>query len=158
MIALILAAAASRVAMALAPNVEPVMAFVLLSSLIGINPALVGFGAMVLSDLVLGFGPWTLYTSSTYALVGFIASIIKPKTRKQVALVSGWLTILYDFITNIAFALTMGLPIIQTLEAGILFSLVHVFSNMTICAILLPEPVNFLKLSLSAVKSPVKIE
>ena len=156
MIPLILAAAASRVAMSTAPNVEPVMAFVILASTIGINPALVGLCTMLLSDLFLTPGPWTIYTSLTYALVGLLVGVVKPKTRKQITLLSGWLTILYDFITNIAFALEMGLPILATLEAGIFFSLVHVLSNMVICAILLPTPIDFL--SLSAVKTSLKTD
>jgi hypothetical protein len=144
--------------MSIVPNVEPVMAFVLLATTIGVNPVIVGFGAMILSDLFLVPGPWTVYTSLSYAFVGLIASVIRPKTRKQIALLSGWLTIFYDFATNIAFALTMGLPVLATLEAGIFFSLLHVLSNMVICAILLPEPVDFLKISFSTAKNALKIE
>jgi uncharacterized membrane protein len=156
MIELVLAAAASRVGMALAPNVEPVMAFVIMASLVGANPALVGFGAMALSDLVLGAGPWTLYTSTAYGLVGLVASFFKPKTRKQVALLSGSLTVLYDLITNIAFGFSMGLPLAETLVAGIPFSILHIFSNMVLCAMLLPQPVDAVGIVLSLVKKTAK--
>ena len=39
------------------------------------------------------------------------------------------LTVIYDLITNIASALSLGLPIIAVLIAGILFALLHEVSN-----------------------------
>lgn len=156
MIELVLAAAFSRVAMALAPNIEPVMAFVIMASILGASPALVGFGAMALSDLVLGPGPWTLYTSTAYGLVGLIASFFKPKSRKQVVLLSGALTVIYDLLTNTAFGMSMGLPLVETLVAGVPFSILHILGNTVLCGLLLPQPIDLLKLTHSVVEEVSK--
>lgn len=40
------------------------------------------------------------------------------------------LTFLYDLITNVAFALTFGVPIIAALIAGVPFALIHELSNL----------------------------
>lgn len=141
MLQLAIAAAAARVVMAnKIPNVEPIMAFVILAAQVGAAPALVGFLAMVLSDLVILPGPWTMFTSLSYGIVGLIAGVLKPKRRREVLMAAGALTVLYDLLTNIGFAVMMGSPMLETLIAGIPFSFLHIFSNCAICALLLPGP------------------
>lgn len=140
---LIIGAAMARVAMAAIPNVEPIMAVVILAAQVGAPAGLIAFASMLLSDLVIGPGPWTIFTSLSYGLVGLIASWIKPKTRRQSALLAAWLTLLYDILTNFFFALLMGLPVTPTMAAGIPFSILHIFANTCICFLLLPVPIDF---------------
>ncbi|MEM1655261.1 MAG: hypothetical protein QXU12_03630 [Nitrososphaerota archaeon] len=95
-----------------------------------------------------GFVPqiWiaTMLSESIYGLAGGIFAKLIPITgssdhRAGLSILFGatgfLLTLLYDLITNIAFALTFNVPIIAALIAGIPFALIHEASNAVLFGI-----------------------
>lgn len=124
--------AALRILMAPLPNIEPIMLFTIVAALSlgprsGFN---LGFLSMITSDIVLGLiGPWTIYTSLTYGLIGILAGLLGIHKRNwgrvELTLISFVMTILYDLITATCFALEFMIPINAALTAQIPFTLLH---------------------------------
>lgn len=150
--ALIAATAVARAGMAGLPNVEPVMlGTVVAGTKYGWKyGALTGLLSMLISDFIIygtiplfllfGTGIFlvSLSTNLSYGLAGALSAFAKPRTRKDFALLAAELTVLYDFLTNVAWGLITGIPIPAALVAGIPFSLVHVASNAIIVGIIAP--------------------
>jgi hypothetical protein len=156
MLAGIVLAASLRMAMSPYPNIEPVMLFTLAAGLAAgpIAGFLMGAGTMILSNILMAPGPltfpWllhmplvTLYTSLTYGVVGIIAGlagIIKKNFRRwEYALLAAGLTLFYDLVTCICFALQFygpgGIP--TALVMQIPFTILHL-SNAVIAFIFAP--------------------
>lgn len=138
----------ARLLMSGMPNIEPVMLVTILAAL-KYGPKygfITGFFTMLISDFYLGLpGPWTLYTAPSFGFVGLLAGIVGVKKqftlkydKAKLASMAGGLTLIYDILTNIGWALNWGLPIFPTLIFGIPFSGVHILSNMLIVGITAP--------------------
>lgn len=112
-----------------------------------------GFGALLgaLTMFINGFlSPWGFagiimpYQMAGMALIGFTGgfyrkilggnpnNVVNPtKTlRLEVSFLAAFLTLIYDIITNIGWALPSGVPIIIALIQGAWFTVIHVTSNV----------------------------
>jgi energy-coupling factor transport system substrate-specific component len=140
----VIAVAAMRILMAPAPNIEPVMLFTLTAGL-ALGPLtgfVMGAGSLLLSNILLAGSPlsfpWifqmplvTLYTSLTYGAVGVMAGLLgnakKRWGRIDLTLAAAGLTVFYDLVTCICFALQFygpaGIPL--ALESQVPFTLLH---------------------------------
>lgn len=112
-----------------------------------------GFGALlgVLTMFINGFlSPWGFagiimpYQMAGMALIGFTGGFYRkilggnPNSTKnptkilqfEVSFLAAFLTLIYDIITNIGWALPSGVPIIVALIQGTWFTVIHVASNV----------------------------
>jgi len=146
----IILAASLRVAMSPYPNIEPVMLFTLAAGLAAgpIAGFLMGAGTMFLSNILMAPGPltfpWllhmplvTIYTMLAYGLVGIIAGlagIVKKSFRRwEYAALAAGLTIFYDLVTCVCFALQFygpgGIPVAMAMQ--IPFTVLHLSNAVT---------------------------
>ncbi len=141
---LIASGATARALMAGIPNVEPIL---LVSMLAGMRYGPVkgfftGFFAMLVSDLYIGLpGPWTLFTTFGFGLVGFMAGFL-PKAyvdnRKKLTTAAGVFTFIYQAIVNSAWPLLTGSSLLVATMMGIPFAAIQILSNMLIVPLTLP--------------------
>jgi hypothetical protein len=152
----IISVAALRVAMSPYPNIEPVMLFTLAAGLAGGPFAgfLMGAGSMLASNILMAPGPltfpWllqmplvTFYTMLTYGVVGIFAGLAgifqKSFRRLKYAALAAGLTLFYDLVTCICFALQFygpgGIP--MALSAQMPFTILHL-SNAAIAFVFAP--------------------
>ena len=152
----IISVAVLRTAMSPYPNIEPVMLFTLAAGLAAgpLAGFLMGAGAMLVSNIFMAAGPltfpWilhmplvTLYTVLTYGVVGIIAGIAglvkKSFSRWEYAALAAGLTLFYDLVTCICFALQFygpsGIP--MALAAQVPFTVLHL-SNAVFAFIFAP--------------------
>lgn len=137
------------------PNFEMLMPFVL-SVAFAYGPMggfVGGLAIRALYDVnLLWVGPWTVYTSIAYGVVGFLAGLyglFMPKPfRKSVELVviAITLTVVYDVITMVAFAASFGLlGYMQYVAlAQVPFTLMHLLSNCLFSVMLTPALMEFI--------------
>jgi len=107
---------ASRIILAFLPNISLTTPLTILSGfyLGSLSGFLVGFISMIISDMYLGFGPWTIVTSISMGLVGFLSGLILPRVRDRVLLfVLAYLfTLFYDVVTSIlTISVFFGTPV-----------------------------------------------
>jgi hypothetical protein len=152
----IISAAALRAAMSPYPNIEPVMLFTLAAGLAAgpIAGFLMGAGSMLVSNIIMAPGPltfpWlmhmplvTIYTVLTYGVVGIIAGLAgmvkKSFLRWEYAALAAGLTLFYDLVTCICFALQFYGPagIGAALAMQVPFTVLHL-SNAVIAFIFAP--------------------
>jgi len=152
----IISVAVLRVAMSPYPNIEPVMLFTLAAGLAAgpLAGFLMGAGTMLCSNILMAPGPltfpWilhmplvTIYTMLTYGLVGIIAGLagmVKQSFRRwEYAILAAGLTIFYDLVTCVCFALQFygpgGIP--TALAMQVPFTALHL-SNALIAFIFAP--------------------
>jgi len=118
-----------RVIMAPFPNIEPIMLFTITTALVlgPVSGFLFGFGSMIFSDLYLGLGIWSIYTSLTYGLIGILCGIFgilkRNWSRFELTLLAFFMTLLYDIITATfwAFQTMQPLPLVYTLQIPFTF-------------------------------------
>lgn len=152
-----------RVAMASYPNIEPVMLFTLTTALT-LGPtagAVTGAGTMFMSNILMMGGPYTypwitylplttLYTSAAYGLVGVLAGLAgifwRNWSRLQMSILAASLTIIYDAVTCICFALQFygpgGIPTAAVMQ--IPFTILHL-SNALIVYVFAPTLYKMIK-------------
>lgn len=114
------------------PNIEPIMLFVISTALVfgPISGFLLGLGSMVASDLFIGLiGPWTVYTSLTYGivglLVGFFGILKKNWNRASLTAIAFVMTIFYDLVTGTFFAFQFMIPWNIAMINQIPFTILH---------------------------------
>lgn len=136
----ILAIAGLRLMMAPYPNIEPIMFFTLSTALVfgPLAGFLLGLGTMITSDVFLGLlGPWTLYTSLTYGIVGLAAGFIGIKKKKWdragLTVLAFLLTVFYDLVTATFWALQTMQPLTVVYAAQIPFTLLHLSNCVLVC-------------------------
>ncbi|MBN2015083.1 MAG: ECF transporter S component [Candidatus Altiarchaeota archaeon] len=136
----ILAIAGLRLMMAPYPNIEPIMFFVLTTALVfgPLAGFLLGLGTMIVSDFYIGLlGPWTLYTSFTYGMVGLAAGFIglkkKEWNRTGLTLLAFALTVFYDMVTATFWALQTLQPLTIVYALQIPFTLLHLSNCVFVC-------------------------
>ncbi len=140
-----------RVLMAPLPNIEPIMLFTLVIAL-SLGPLsgfIFGAGTMFLSDFMMGrAGPWTLYTSLAFGLVGLfvgmLATFIKNKNWNSMKRRTGLftlafvMTIFWDIFTATFFAFNFFIPLNAAMIAQLPFTLLHL-SNAAIAFLFAPH-------------------
>lgn len=105
--------AALRIALAGGPpNIKPTAFLVIIAGVVGgpISGFAVGWLSMMLSDLFLGAGVWTIETSGGMAIVGLLAGIFLGSNRWKMVLGGFLLTVLFDVGTSVVDALLFSYP------------------------------------------------
>ncbi|MFW3624921.1 ECF transporter S component [Aerococcus viridans] len=141
---------AGRIAFQFIPNMQPMTAMLIIISLnLGIKPGfIITLGSLILSNLYLGFGPWTLFQAIAYSLVLGLNQIFRPLYLLQIGKgqsSSAWQVMLYvAFFGMLAFSSgilyggcisilnvwTYDLPSFWTYYlAGLPFDISHGFGN-----------------------------
>ena len=120
--------AATRIFLTFLPNVSLTTPITILSGVFlgPINGFLVGFLAMIISDIYIGFGPWSLVTSFTMGLVGVLAGILISRVEDRVLVfaLSYLATLLYDVLTSV---LTMSVMLNTPVYVALLNLFLPVF-------------------------------
>ncbi len=149
-----------RLAFTILPNVAPVAPFSLMSGYLGgpLSGFLVGFLTMFVSDLYIGVGPWTVFTSLFMGIVGVSGWICRKVSPDRLTLfIIAYLSVLlYDVGTSVATVIWFGVdPLISILNLfipivflGIPYPMgpVHEFSS-SLMFILLVESIRRFRLS-----------
>ncbi|WP_341868524.1 ECF transporter S component [Marinilactibacillus kalidii] len=146
---LIAAVQTSRLLFSFLPNVQPVTVLLILILLTFgyVDALIVGTGAIVVSNLYLGMGPWTLSQIFAYGVVvsvSFALSVVLGRFRKILffwviyAIIAGFL---YGLVISIFHALLYGLTFQAFLAywiAGLWFDGYHAIGNGGFMLILYP--------------------
>ncbi len=107
-------AVVGRISLMIVPNISLVTPFTILSAIIGgpYEGFLVGLLSMVISDLYIGIGPWTLFTSLSMGFIGFLSGILIKRMRDLTLIfISTYLLVLsYDILTSILTMLLFNIP------------------------------------------------
>ena len=103
-----------RLMLTILPNISPVAPLTMLGGYIGgpLAGFLIGFLSMLISDMFIGVGPWTLVTSFFMGLLGVIGFYIGKFSKDRViVLVLGYLSVLlYDISTSVILMYSFGVP------------------------------------------------
>ncbi|VVC02670.1 ECF-type riboflavin transporter, S component [Candidatus Burarchaeum australiense] len=139
---LVVAAAASAATMhyfGAPPNIELLMPFVLASGLM-LGPA-AGFASGLLMRALYDFfiawpGPWTTAPAFSYGVVGLLAGLVpllahgrRTFSRIEITAMAVAFTLVYDFLTLLAFSAMFGLPLLLALGPQVPFTINHVLGN-----------------------------
>jgi energy-coupling factor transport system substrate-specific component len=133
-------AGALRVPFAFAPGIQPSTALIILAGQ-AMGP-IVGLGVGIMTPLVsntlLGHGPWTIFQALAWGLVGYASGLL-PRTHRW------WLT-LWGVVSSLLFGLIMDLStwilfaertwstLIFTLARGLPFNIAHAAATATVLA------------------------
>ncbi|MFA6251328.1 MAG: hypothetical protein WC603_01745 [Candidatus Paceibacterota bacterium] len=127
-----------------APNLEPVMAFVMpISKKYGVMMSFVfGFLSVLIYDLLTsGWGVWTIITALAYGFVGLGAYFFFKNRSgwKNYALYAIIATIVYDAVTGLTLGpIFWGQSFMVALVGQIPFTLIHLLGNVSFAIILSP--------------------
>lgn len=136
-----------RIVFQFLPNVQPMTTILLIITLtLGVADGLiVAMASLILSNMVLGMGPWIFYQMLTYAIIMIItAFVIKPlyekKKSRLIFIVYSFLSgILFGFIISIFSAKLYGVSSFWAYYVvGIPFDLFHAAGNAGFYIILEP--------------------
>ena len=139
--ALAAAAAAGRVLFAFVPNVQPVTMLVAVTGVtIGLRAGVAtGACAALLSNALLGQGPWTPWQMLAWGLVGATAALLAPllRTRAGLAAFGAAWAFLFDWIMDVWAwsALGGGTSFIAFVIAGLPFDVAHAAGNVAIALV-----------------------
>ncbi|MFH0817890.1 MAG: ECF transporter S component [Candidatus Micrarchaeota archaeon] len=124
------------------PNIELLLPFVMAAGMLSGSRRgfIAGFSIRMIYDFYLGMpGPWTIYTTLAYGLVGLIASAIPiNESRKRLVFWAAGLTIVYDVLTMAGFGLSFGLPLVLLLGPQVPFTILHLAGNCVFVFAILP--------------------
>lgn len=141
-----------RIAFQFLPNVQPVTTIIVLVTLTmgTLEGSFVSAGSMVLSNILLGMGPWTVYQILSYIAVVLVVGLLrklyrrmdgKPHLRRLLfAFVSGGAGLLYGFVISVFSAQLFSVVNFWVYYMqGLSFDVMHMVGN--IIFFLLLEPV-----------------
>ena len=133
------------------PNVQPITVVVIwitleLGLLYGVA---IGSISILISNLLVGMGPWTLYQMVSFALVCACALLLRPLWRKRqqfprlswilFPIFAGLMGYLYGFIISLFWVFSMpGLNFLIYYANGILFDTYHALGNIAFWILLIP--------------------
>lgn len=124
------------------PNIELLMPFVMVAGMLTgrTRGFMAGFSMRMMYDFYLAMpGPWTIYTSLAYGIVGLIASTIPIReNRLGLTIWAAGLTVLYDIITMVCFGLSFGLPVFSLIGPQLPFTAMHLAGNCVFVFALAP--------------------
>ena len=140
-----------RLAFQFIPNVQPVTTILIIIALtLGtIDGVVVASMSILISNMLLGMGPWTIYQIITYAAIMLITGSLKPvyeglsdhtKVRGLVfALYAGVAGMMYGFIISIFSANMFGIQNFWVYYIqGVSFDLMHAVGNVAFFLVLEP--------------------
>lgn len=113
---LISLSAASRILLTFIPNVSLTTPITILAGVFlgPLNGFLVGLLSMIISDIYIGFGPWSIVTSTSMGMVGLLAGLIISRVgdRLLIFILSFLATLLYDILTSVlTLSFMLGTPV-----------------------------------------------
>lgn len=136
----------SRIALIIIPNVQATTVVIILSSFI-LNPVgavIVAVGSVLVSNLILGMGIWTLWQILAWSLIG-LASGLVGKYHKKLPLI---IIALYAGLCGLAFGFLISIPMIPMIGsvtgfwiyylAGLPFDIAHAIGNTIFMYLLYP--------------------
>ena len=104
-----------RLVMVMLPNISPVAPLTFIAGYLngGYVGFIVGVLSMVISDIFIGIGPWTIFTAFFMGIVGLSGGLLKDKIQGGFSLfLFSYLTVLvYDLGTSISTLVLFGVPI-----------------------------------------------
>lgn len=136
-----------RIIFGFIPNVQPVTVIVVLMGLC-YNPEsgfLTGALSALVSNMVMGQGPWTLWQMFAWGMIGLIAGLcgkIKPLRSIYFAVpFSALSAFLFSIITDAWTVMTLGDGMtfgsaLSVFGAGLLFNIPHAVFNAVLCALI----------------------
>ena len=141
----------SRLGMLALPNVQPITVVVIWMTLeLGWGyGASISILSILISNLLISMGPWTLYQMVSFALVCVCALLLRPLWRKRkqfprlawilFPVFAGLMGYLYGFIISLFWVFSMpGLNFLIYYANGILFDTYHALGNIAFWILLIP--------------------
>ena len=141
----------SRLGMLALPNVQPITVVVIWMTLeLGWGyGASISILSILISNLLISMGPWTLYQMVSFALVCVCALLLRPLWRKRkqfprlawilFPIFAGLMGYLYGFIISIFWVYSMpGLNFWIYYLNGVLFDTYHAIGNVVFWVLLIP--------------------
>lgn len=141
----------SRLGMLALPNVQPITVVVIWMTLeLGWGyGASISILSILISNLLISMGPWTLYQMVSFALVCVCALLLRPLWRKRkqfprlawilFPIFAGLMGYLYGFIISIFWVFSMpGLNFWIYYLNGVLFDTYHAIGNVVFWILLIP--------------------
>ena len=141
----------SRLGMLALPNVQPITVVVIWMTLelgwgYGVSISIL---SILISNLLISMGPWTLYQMVSFALVCVCALLLRPLWRKRkqfprlawilFPIFAGLMGYLYGFIISLFWVFSMpGLNFWIYYANGILFDTYHALGNIAFWILLIP--------------------
>ena len=140
-----------RLGMLALPNVQPITVVVIWMTLeLGWGyGASISILSILISNLLISMGPWTLYQMVSFALVCVCALLLRPLWRKRkqfprlawilFPVFAGLMGYLYGFIISLFWVYSMpGLNFLIYYANGILFDTYHALGNIAFWILLIP--------------------
>ena len=140
-----------RLGMLAFPNVQPITVVVIWMTLelgwgYGVSISIL---SILISNLLISMGPWTLYQMVSFALVCVCALLLRPLWRKRkqfprlawilFPVFAGLMGYLYGFIISLFWVYSMpGLNFLIYYANGILFDTYHALGNIAFWILLIP--------------------
>ena len=141
----------SRLGMLALPNVQPITVVVIWMTLeLGWGyGASISILSILISNLLISMGPWTLYQMVSFALVCVCALLLRPLWRKRkqfprlawilFPVFAGLMGYLYGFIISLFWVFSMpGLNFWIYYLNGVLFDTYHAIGNIVFWILLIP--------------------
>lgn len=141
----------SRLGMLALPNVQPITVVVIWMTLeLGWGyGASISILSILISNLLISMGPWTLYQMVSFALVCVCALLLRPLWRKRkqfprlawilFPIFAGLMGYLYGFIISLFWVFSMpGLNFWIYYLNGVLFDTYHAIGNVVFWILLIP--------------------
>lgn len=115
-------AAIARVPFATIPSVQPTTFIIIITAMVfGAESGLIiGAGAALVSNMILGQGPWTPWQMFAWGMVGYSAGLL----RNTFIMKQTWSRSLFGFAWGIVFGWIMNLWFIFGLDEGLTLSLI----------------------------------
>lgn len=139
-------AGALRIPFAVLPGVQPSTALVILAGLaMGMRVGLgVGVVVPLVSNIVLGHGPWTLFQMLGWGFVGLLSGLLPRLGRWTMAAWGGLASLLYGVILDTWVWLVFANPhtlttLVPVLAAGVPFTLLHAIGTIGVLAAVGPR-------------------
>ncbi|XJS10563.1 ECF transporter S component [Aerococcaceae bacterium WGS1372] len=140
-----------RIAFQFLPNIQPVTAIIILVTItMGLMEGMiVSVGSMVLSNILLGMGPWTVYQILSYIIIVLVVGSLRTYyfkleghdhlSRIIFALISGGAGLLYGFVISILSAHLFGVVNFWIYYIqGLPFDVMHMVGNIVFFLLLEP--------------------
>lgn len=144
-VVMVVVASIGRIIFGFIPNVQPVTVIVIIMGLCynAESGLLTGILSALVSNMVMGQGPWTLWQMLAWGLIGLLAGFfgkIKPLKNVKFAVVYSVIAaFLFSIITDtwtvltLANGLTLG-SALSVFGAGLAFNIPHAVFNGLLCA------------------------
>ncbi|VTS13083.1 ECF transporter S component [Streptococcus pseudoporcinus] len=136
-----------RMAFSHLPNIQPVTAlfFIATISLSYYEAFLVMFISILITSILLGFGPWVFWQITTFTLImatwRFLLFPLSRKIKSYRVLMqsfsAAFLALLYGFVIDSCFAYLYSMPWWTYVLSGLTFNLLHALSTFIFYPILL---------------------